>query len=229
MATQWPVEHLRIIKTLLKCNADILARDVNGYTPLHFSAYGSPDVLKTLIKYGCGANTLNDCSMYLDARNKYCETPLFNAVKCRNVPVVRSLLDYGADATSVENFEITSLHKAASFKDCDEEDRANSRTYRAIVLARLLLYQSVDIAAENIRGESALLCAADGGGIAMVKLLLNNGADVNQLDSGRRTPLDIAIFRRDVHIELGDVKKVQLQTVVKLLTAAHEESLYEES
>ena len=221
VATQEPKVHLRIVRELLKYKADILARDLDGNTPLHFAAYDPPEVLKTLITYGCGENPINDCSMYLHARNKWGETPLYNAVQNRNVPVVRLLLQCRVDATSADNFGITSPHKAASFNDYDEEDRVNSRTNRAIVLAQLLLSHFADVMAQDIRGHSALVCAVDNGSVGMVKLLLKNGADVNQVDVDGRTPMDIAIFRRDIHIKMGDGnKRVQHQIVVRLLTTA---------
>ena len=91
------------------------------------------------------------------------------------------------------------------------------------MLARLLLSHSADVVAQDIRGHSALVYAVDCGAVAMVKLLLRNVADVNQVDIDDRTPLDIAIFRLDVDIKSGDCKRrAQHQTVVELLTAAVE-------
>lgn len=101
-------------------------------------------------------------STQVDVRNRADETPLMMAALKGHVPLVRRLLERGAD---VNKPGWTPLHYAA--------------TTGQLEIVQLLLDQSAYIDAESPNGTTPLMMAAQYGTAATVQLLLDAGADAS--------------------------------------------------
>jgi ankyrin repeat protein len=96
----------------------------------------------------------------------------------RSIPLVRLLLDRGADIEPDDDYQGTVLHTAVRQVNC--------------LVVSLLLARGADPNATDDNGKTPLHFAfgcALGDSLFMVKLLLKNGADVNAADVNGRTPL----------------------------------------
>ena len=159
-------EHPQTVALLLQAGADIHARDSEGDTPLLVAAYGgflNPAVLETLVNAGADVND----------RNERGATVLHAALP--SWPVVRRLLDLGADASAP-----TLLHKAARLGDNPE-------------LITVILDAGADVNARNRIGQSPLHDAALGGGPGVIAALVAGGAELNARDNRGATPLHQAV------------------------------------
>lgn len=86
--------HNEIALFLIEQGADTTLQDKEGYTPLHYTAeYGNIIVAKAILEK-------NTASLHME--NKYCERPLYRAVrnaKKEPFPMVTLFLEKGADKT----------------------------------------------------------------------------------------------------------------------------------
>ena len=85
-------DHEKILAKLIKLGANIHAKDVAGYTPLHHCLTFSSNpttwsMAKQLLEAGANPNT----------QNRFGSTPLFFPVNAANLENVGLLLKYGAD------------------------------------------------------------------------------------------------------------------------------------
>lgn len=108
-----------------------------------------------------------------------CASALQAVAAIGNEPMVRLLLDHGADVNAKGGIYSGAIH-AAAYKDQE-------------TVVRLLLDYGADINALGPVG-TALMFAAASGSEAMVRLLLDHGADVNVNDQ-EGTALEIAAWK----------------------------------
>ncbi len=114
----------------------------------------------------------------INIRDRAGRTPLCAAASAANPQIMDFLLERGADVNVKDHSGATPLHLAAFERSTD--------------MVRMLLDAGADIEARNGRGLTPLNEANRGGGsnLAVVKLLLENGADVNtRCDQLGQTPL----------------------------------------
>lgn len=106
-----------ITKLLLEKGADVDAKDEQGFTPLHKSAALkdsnelSCKIAKLLIEYGADVNNRRKPGFV--SRYGGNNTPLHEAVWARNLPMVKLLVENGADVNAKNNQNYTPLHEAA--------------------------------------------------------------------------------------------------------------------
>jgi ankyrin repeat protein len=95
-------------EALLKDNANLVSsKDNNGYTALHFAAFGGhKDVADFLLAHMADVNAKNNQDL----------TPLYLAVAYDHKDVVDLLLSNKADVNAKDNVNMTPLHYAAQFR-----------------------------------------------------------------------------------------------------------------
>ncbi|WP_395462927.1 ankyrin repeat domain-containing protein [Wolbachia endosymbiont of Cantharis cryptica] len=156
---------LPIIKKLLKEEADVNIKDLCGYTPLHLAAAnGYLDVVKELIKEGADIN----------AQNKNGRTPLHLAAREDKLLVAKEIIKEGGGINSKDDKNKTPFEVALD--------------YGSIETANFLA------AVKDECGNTALHYAEKEGNIKLIKLLLENNADIkatNELGGkcGHQLPL----------------------------------------
>jgi ankyrin repeat protein len=109
----WKVATITDVKTELNAGTDIMARDAEGATPLHFaSIYGTNELIQTLLSLGADISARNECD----------SAPLHFAASRGTVETIKALLDGGADIMALEADGWTPLHRAATCFDCSPEN-----------------------------------------------------------------------------------------------------------
>jgi len=101
-------DHQKILTKLLELGANIHAKDIAGYTPLHhcLTTYSNPTTMsmaKQLLVAGADPNL----------QNRFGCTPLFEPVMAANFEAVKLLLDYGANPDIKENDGISCRYTAS--------------------------------------------------------------------------------------------------------------------
>ncbi len=126
------------------------------------------------------------------------ETPLISAVKCRNIKLVESLLDRGADVNEVINNGHTALTIAAQ------------KSHKEVV--KLLLDRGANVNHVSSFEKTALMYAASDGdsNIDMVRLLIENGADVNAVLSLDQTPFEFVACKYNAYSRISYTKILTL-------------------
>ena len=98
-------------EVLLKYDADVNAKSIDGWTPLHFAAQknavrnsAAAGVAKVLLK--------QRPDIKIDEKNNRGETPLYCAARDNEVEMVELLLKHGADVNAKQNSGLTPLRVA---------------------------------------------------------------------------------------------------------------------
>jgi ankyrin repeat protein len=110
-------------------------------------------------------------------------TPLARASKACDIPVMRVLIDGGADATLTLKDRTTTGMIAA----------AGSPEASALEAVRMLVEHGVDVNAFNANGQTILHNAAGRGSNSVVDYVAQKGAKLDRRDKQNRTALDIAL------------------------------------
>jgi hypothetical protein len=120
-------ENFKVVQKLLEYDADIDARDEDGWTPLRWASGGhhfkDDSVLRLLLERGADVNSRADDG----------STPLYWAWKCGALEVVRLLLEYGADVEAVSVNGETALQVLGSGTSSEDDPE------RCEVIRRLLV------------------------------------------------------------------------------------------
>jgi ankyrin repeat protein len=123
-------------------------------------------------------------------------TPLMRAARAGDAPVMRVLLDKGADPKLTTKEGDTALGFAAGVGYRDKNTKGSeSEALEALKLAAGL---GLDINLENNKGETPLHGAASRGADTLVRYLLDHGAQLNGKTKRGFTPLDYALGKNVV-------------------------------
>ena len=179
-----------IVRQLLAAGADPNVAMINGRTPL-MAAAGRGDVEVMQILVAAGAK--------IDTKNGAGETALILASGDGNPAAVKFLLDRGADAKARTKRNETALGNAGT--------AGNAET------VKLLLDHGAEVNVRNVRGYSPLMLAASSDSVpaAVVKLLLDKGADTSFVADYDESARDLAAKRGDTEVArlLGGVPPAQ--------------------
>jgi ankyrin repeat protein len=172
-----------IVKILLESGADPnpISRHTNWETPLHYAAEaGAIDAVQALL----------DGGVEVDVRIDQGRSPMMNIIKegrsGYGSPVVRVLLDNGADPSLQDNSGSTALHYAAM----------NGRTDTI----QLLIEHGASLDLTNDLGNTALHLAASRSKSGAVSVLIEQGASLDLKNDKGETALDVA--KEDEIIEM---------------------------
>ena len=122
-------------------------------------------------------------------------TPLMLAVRRRSLPLVRLLLQHGANANAQDAGGETALMHSVPSRASRPGDEA-----AALPIAQALLAAGADANLQDDFGDTALMPAAQSGALEMTKLLLEHGADVRVKNRLRRTAWMIATEYQHVRL-----------------------------
>jgi ankyrin repeat protein len=204
-ALHWAVTNLDKVKLLIAAGVDLNAKTIEGRTPLYLSAMRPEGtaVARILLDAGAGAN----------AHTLVGATPLFPAAQF-SLDTLRLLLDRGADPKAKMETGATALMSAALANPQavalliargagvnartrrGETALANAANHGSFESAKLLLDKGAGINTVDFRGYTPLMHAAycDNAPVALIRLLLDAGADVNVTGEGE-TALSLAAKR----------------------------------
>ena len=153
-----------MVRMLIKAGADVGTADAEGATAMHrFAANGATKVLKVLIENNAP----------LDTKDEEGTTPLMLAVEEGRQSAVDLLVTSGADVNLKSNYGLTALHFA-----CEQPKSIPT-----------LLAHGCEINAYDSKGTTALQRAARELNVSAVRLLIENGANINIRDEAGMTPL----------------------------------------
>jgi len=160
---------------------DINTKDRNGNSALFCAAAQNRETtIRILLDNGADIETTNDRSV----------TPLIGAAQAGYRAVVQILLDRGANIEAKNNLGQTSLASALqSLSSCPPSSPSSNLLLEVI---QLLLDNGANLDAET--GQRVLFNAAGYGSEPLVRLLLQKGSDVNEIDSRNKTPLESAVM-----------------------------------
>uniref|UniRef100_A0A9J8C895 Ankyrin repeat and KH domain containing 1 n=1 Tax=Cyprinus carpio carpio TaxID=630221 RepID=A0A9J8C895_CYPCA len=163
--------YVDIVKLLLVHGADVNAQSSTGNTALTYAcAGGFLDVVKVLLKEGAN----------IEDHNENGHTPLMEAASAGHVEVSRVLLEYGAGINTHSNeFKESALtlacYKGASHCTIQHYSRA------------CFVGAQVNMPADSF--ESPLTLAACGGHVELAALLIERGANLEEVNDEGYTPL----------------------------------------
>ena len=186
------------------------------------AALGQFEAVKEFIANGMDINT--KCQYEGD-------TALTYAASEGNVPMVKWLLDHGADPDVLNDAKETALHYATYNNsldivelliehDCELDYPKNSPMLWAIrrdlqEMTHLMIKGGVKLDHQDSEGDTALMIAAESGRKNIVGMLIDGGADISLKNKLGETAEDLA--REDDHME-----------IVSMFEAVHEKQRLQE-
>jgi ankyrin repeat protein len=161
-------------------------------------ALPSLDLIKALLARGANTNARLTKSLPgksgMDSGDTTLDegaTPLMRAARSGDAPVMRLLLEKGADPTVKTKDGNTALLFAAGVGYRDKNTRGTEA--QAIEAVQVCLDKGMDINETNPRGESAVHGAAGRGADSIVQFLVDHGAKLDVKTKQGFTPLDYAL------------------------------------
>ncbi|KAI9852682.1 MAG: Ankyrin repeat domain-containing protein 44 [Vezdaea acicularis] len=164
---------LLAVKELAAAGADLHERGYAkiGYTPLAIAVRrGRLDVASWLLDRGAQVETVTQNG----------NTPLHHAISAQSEELITLLLDRGADINHQDKQGDTALLNAMGLEKCES-------------ICELLVERGADIDIKNEEGINALGMALTKGKAAVVKMLLDKGANARGLDGRGKSTLQLAV------------------------------------
>ncbi|KAF3218272.1 hypothetical protein TWF106_007634 [Orbilia oligospora] len=179
--------NIEVIETLLRYGAAVNKKDAEGWTPLHLAAYFD--------KLEVGQMLLDTDGSIIDIPGPNEYTPLHIAVLRTNVEFIKFLGNRGAEFTHclrvfdtndgvviLRNFHVNYISPITGLRI--------AASYGLEVQLRDLLEGEADINGTDEGGRSALYYASRMGNNSIVRLLIENGADVKEKTDDNESFMD---------------------------------------
>ena len=173
--------------------ADVSATDKRGRTALHAAVETRRPILaKELIDAGAGIDGQFRTPPpplrgdYISRNSFKGASPFWLAARDANLPMMRILLEAGADPFLPNAYNVTPLMIASGL---GENDARRPQDHLVVDTVRLLLELGSDVTVTNRYGQTALHGAASMWEDGVIQLLIDHGANVNAEDQRGRTPL----------------------------------------
>jgi ankyrin repeat protein len=149
------------------------ALDEEGRSPLHWACRGVfPEIISALVDAGGNVNAKDSNDM----------TPLHSLASRGHVEAAGILVDHGAVLDSPDYEKQNALHYAAAEGHME--------------MAAFLVEKGSALEAKNGYGRTPLLLAArESGNVAVARMLIDAGADINATDRSGQSSLDLAAWR----------------------------------
>ncbi|MHB9148025.1 MAG: ankyrin repeat domain-containing protein [Candidatus Amoebophilus sp.] len=175
--------NIEIAKELLTRGANINLADSKCQLPLHTAAKrGDLQIFNLLIAYGADKNALDYNG----------NTLLHTAVKGGNLELILRLLDEGFKIDVCSKKKMTPLELAAK--------KGNLEVFTLLQERQIPKLDRGIFNTSSLSEKPLLHFAAEGGNVALVKLLLHQGASIRDRDDSGETPFHIAA--REGHLEV---------------------------
>ena len=203
-------QHLKLVQVLLNHGANVNAKNICGWTPLHQVLHihkTSEDVIRIV-------QLLEERGADVNTPTKGHVIPLHIASRRQCLELVRVLLNLGANVNAEADDGRTSLHFAllGSLISEDGIHVVQSEGGVGVVqsndcigVVQLLLDRGANVNAPEKYHVTPLHIASKNQSLELVRVLLNHGANVNAEDSYHRTPLH-RVF--EIHNTSEDVVRV---------------------
>ena len=182
-------------------------------------AYGTAQEVREAIKAGANVNAGENF------------TPLMNAIKCRNIRVIKTLIDAGVDVNAKDIIGCSALNMALQHDDIKimnilikagaDVNNKDKEGYTVLIRAvhynnidavNVLLGAGADVNVKNNIGETALTSAMQyGTNLQIIRTLLKAGADVNVQNEYGKTALMKIISKIDEDDDHLDVIKTLIE------------------
>jgi uncharacterized protein len=216
--------HYDLAAMLIEKGANVDTADNTGMTPLYAAVdmntlqfmHGRPtsrpsgrlvavDIVKLLLARGAKTDLAlktPTLQRHNNAPNQNLgegTTPLMRAAKSGDVPVMRLLLAAGANPRLKQKNQNTLLMLASGFgrkfnQNADAQEYEVGTEADLLEAVKLCVDLGLDVNAANAAGETAMHMAA---GESIVRYLAAHGARLDVKNNQGRTPLDVAILRKD--------------------------------
>ena len=187
-----------IVHVLLAHGADPNAKGDWGRTAL----MQANTAAKVKFLVAAGAN--------VEARDEKGETALMKAASNGYAAVVNALIESGANVNAFDNKSTTALLFSLDNENYVMGDERETLPARRIEVARrLLVAKSINVNAQNIDGETALMRAVKLANVEIVKSLLAHGADPKRSDVFGNTAVILA-YEKD-NAELAELLPPKLK------------------
>src|SRR5918996_573482 len=171
-----------VVAALIAAGADVKAESANGTTPLMIAAAGGDTrTVTTLIENGSEVNAKDTAKG---------ETPLMYAAAFDRVEVLKLLLKHGADTKATTNVVDLMALTAPEETNMQRQYGEGARPQGPVQVPGATRQYRYNELIVSQGGLSALQFAAREGHMDSAKVLLEGGADLNQINPGdRSTPL----------------------------------------
>ena len=121
-------------------------------------------------------------------------TPLIRAGKAADLPVIKLLLEKGANARAATRNGVTAVMMAANVSRAEADMTGRNKTQKDIIESiKLLIAAGADVKGTDTQGRGALHGAAMWGLTDVVAFIKENGGDINVKDKRGLTPLSYAL------------------------------------
>lgn len=171
--------------------------DQEGNTPLHIAvSNGNLGKVKQLIHY-----IFNTNPSFIEAKNNFGSSPLHYATWFGQLPIIKYLMEHGADIKTRDIFDQTLIHAAAWNGE--------------LKLVEFFLEKGLSLEDKDKRGNTPLLSAAKNDRLKVVKLLVSKGANIAAQDNNGDNIFMIATKKAYVKIidYFAFEKKVDLSAI----------------